>query len=169
MLNLSKYDYNSDYYRLGSIIYFLIFKMHPLIIKRERNITDIFVDYEKVKNYSKNCIDFMNKLIISDYKKRIGYKDINELKDHSWFKGFNWTKLAKKQINSPFQFVSNINKKKCFKIQNSMNHIIRFKKHSKEIFYRRLLEAFEFININIIVKSSVYDRVQLMSNISGFE
>ena len=44
MLNLSKYDYNSDYYRLGSIIYFLIFKIHPLIIRRERNISDIFVD-----------------------------------------------------------------------------------------------------------------------------
>ena len=72
MLNLSVYDYNSDYYRLGSIIYFLIFKIHPFIIKKEKNINDIVVDYQIIKNYSKNCIDFLNELLISDYKKRIG-------------------------------------------------------------------------------------------------
>ena len=62
MLNLSEYDYNSDYYRLGSVIYFLIFKVHPLIIKKQRNISDIVVDYHTTKNYSKDCINFMNKL-----------------------------------------------------------------------------------------------------------
>ena len=81
MLHSSEYDYNSDYYRLGSVIFFLIFKTHPLIIKKENNISDIVVNYKTIKNYSKNCIDFMNKLIISDYKKRIGYNDINIYKN----------------------------------------------------------------------------------------
>ena len=62
MLNFSVYDYNSDYYRLGSIIFFLIFKIHPLIIKKEQNISEIVIDYHVIKNYSANCIDFMNKL-----------------------------------------------------------------------------------------------------------
>ena len=35
MLNFSVYDYNSDYYRLGSLIFFLIFKIHPLITKKK--------------------------------------------------------------------------------------------------------------------------------------
>ena len=99
MLNFSDYDYNSDYYRLGSIIYFLIFKTYPLITKREKNITDIVVDHKTIKNYSENCIDFMNKLIKTDIKKRIGYNNINELKNHSWFNGFNWQKLEKRQIS----------------------------------------------------------------------
>ena len=78
MINFSEYDYNSDYYRLGSIIYYLIFKVYPLHTKKENHIDEIVVDYQKVKNYSKNCVDFMNKLLVSDYKKRIGYNDINE-------------------------------------------------------------------------------------------
>ena len=150
MLNLSVYDYNSDYYRLGSIIYFLIFKIHPFIIKKEKNINDIVVDYQIIKNYSKNCIDFLNELLISDYKKRIGYKDINELKNHSFFKGFNWSKLIKKEIISPFNFVENINGKNCFKIKNSIKHIIRFKRHSREQLYKNMIKKFDYINLEII-------------------
>ena len=77
MLNFSEYDYNSDYYRLGTIIYFFIFKTYPSNIKREMNNNDVIFHYKRFKNYSKNCIDFMNKLIILDYKKRIGYNNIN--------------------------------------------------------------------------------------------
>ena len=57
------YDYNSDYYRLGVIIYYLIFKKNINIIKNERNLTDIIIDSNNIKNYSSSCIDFLNKLI----------------------------------------------------------------------------------------------------------
>ena len=99
ILNYSNYDYNSDYYRLGSVI----------------NISDIFINHTLIKNYSYSCIDFLNKLLISDYIKRIGYKNINELKNHSWFKGFDWKKLEKKQIISPFHFLKM--KKKNYIVQ----------------------------------------------------
>lgn len=150
MLNLSEYDYNSDYYRLGSMIYFLIFKIHPFIIKKKKNITDIFVDYRIIRNYSKNCIDFMNKLLISDYKKRIGYNNINELKNHSFFNGFNWIKLEKKQIISPFNFVSNINKNNCPKKNITRKNIIGFKNHSRKKLYKKLIKKFTYVNIQII-------------------
>lgn len=132
MLNLSLYDYNSDYYRLGSIIFFLIFKTHPLIIKEEKHIKDITIDYHVVKNYSKNCIDFMNKLLISDYKKRIGYNDINELKNHSFFKGFDWINFEKKKIISPFNFVPNNKSKKCIKFKSIQGNLEELKKYSEK-------------------------------------
>ena len=50
MLNRSEYDYNSDYYRLGSILYYLIFKEYPNIIKSNNNITifeDIYINQTK--------------------------------------------------------------------------------------------------------------------------
>ena len=150
MLNLSNYDYNSDYYRLGSIIYFLIFKTYPLTIKRINNKTDINVDYHTIKNYSENCIDFMNKLITSDYKKRIGFNDINELKNHSWFIGLNWTKLKAKEIISPFEFVPNINYEKCKQKEESLDVINSFKKQSKRKFYQKLIKNFDYINIKVI-------------------
>lgn len=96
MMKFQEFDYNSDYYRLGSIIYYLIFKTYPYIVQLQKNITNIQVNYKDAKNYSHNCIDFLNELIISEPKKRIGYKDINELKNHSWFYGFDWNNLEKK-------------------------------------------------------------------------
>ena len=97
MEKLKEYDYNSDYYRLGSIIYYLIFKKYPYTVKIQNNIANIKVNYKDAQNYSQNCLDFLNKLIISDPKKRIGFKAINELKNHPWFIGFDWKNLEKKK------------------------------------------------------------------------
>ena len=62
MYNNSEYDYNSDYYRLGSVIYYLIFKKYPYTIKKEKKINEVFTEYKGISNYSFSCIDFMNKL-----------------------------------------------------------------------------------------------------------
>ena len=93
MLEFKVYDYNSDYFRLGSVIYYLIFKTYPYTVKLKNKITNIKVNYKDIKNYSRDCIDFLNKLIITDPQKRIGFKDINELKNHSWFFGYDWNNL----------------------------------------------------------------------------
>ena len=42
MLNFQKIDYNSDYYRLGSIIYYLIFKKYPNTVKIQNNILYLY-------------------------------------------------------------------------------------------------------------------------------
>ena len=126
MLEDKIYYFNSDYYRFGSIIYYLIFKKYPNVIKKENELKHISIDYKKITNYSYNCIDFINKLIIEDPKKRIGYKDINEIKAHPWFKNFNWDKLETKQIESPFDISYNYSNKyyKCPKFEISNTIII---------------------------------------------
>ena len=101
MINHSIYDYNSDYYRLGSMIYYIIFKNYPNHIRIEKNITNIVINNEN-KNYSASCIDFINKLIVTDYKKRIGFKNINELINHDFFSNLNWSQLINKKMKSPF-------------------------------------------------------------------
>ena len=102
MLNRLTYDYTSDYYRLGGLLYFFIFKTFPNYVKREKNLTEIVIKQNEVKNISSSCIDFINKLIITNYKKRIGFNDVNELKNHHWFKNFNWAEFVNKKMKSPF-------------------------------------------------------------------
>ena len=151
MMKLKEFDYNSDYYRLGSIIYYLIFKTYPYFVKLHNNITDIQVNYNDVKNYSKDCIDFLNKLIISDPKKRIGFKDINELKNHSWFIGYDWYNLEKKNLNSPFKLRENkINQILCIKIFTTDQYLIRYKFNSKLSLYKLLIKQFDYINNDIL-------------------
>ena len=149
----SEYDYNSDYYRLGSIIYYLIFKTYPYTIKKKKNKTDIFINYKNIKNYTCSCIDFLNKLLISDYSKRIGFKNINELVNHNWFKGFNWTKLEERQIKSPYQFIKNeYNNLFCSKFIFPIKYITKFKMKFKNIIYSQLIKNFDFVNLLVIKK-----------------
>ena len=152
MEKLKEYDYNSDYYRLGSVIFYLIFKTYPYIVKLENNVTDIVINNKEIKNYSSNCIDFLNKLIISDPKKRIGFNDINELKNHSWFKGFDWNKLGKKQIDSPFNLIENeFDQSLCIKVDIiSDEYLMRYKSNSKKTLYKVLLKQFDYVNTIIL-------------------
>jgi serine/threonine protein kinase len=151
MMQFKKYDYNSDYYRLGSVIYYLIFKTYPYIVHLQNNITNITVNYKDVKNYSEYCIDFLNKLIISEPEKRIGFKDINELKNHSWFNGYDWNNLEKKKLVSPFKLIENeIDQTLCIPISISEQYLIRYKSNLKLNLYRLLIKQFDFTNTNIL-------------------
>ena len=152
MEKLKEYDYNSDYYRLGSIIFYLIFKTYPYIVKLKNNVTDIIINYKEVQNFSYNCIDFINKLLISDPKKRIGFNDINELKNHSWFKAFDWNKFEKKEIESPFHLIENeFDQSLCIKVDIISNqYLMRYKSNSKKFLYKILIKKFDYIN-NIIL------------------
>ena len=93
ILNGSEFDYNSDYYRIGTILYYLIFKNYVNDIKKKNNIKELKIDYKNITNYTSYCFDFINKLIVSDYKKRIGFKNIKELKEHEWFNYKDFDKL----------------------------------------------------------------------------
>ena len=147
IMNRSDFDYNSDYYRLGSVIYYLIFKNYPNIIKKKYNISDIFINHT-LQNYSYSCIDFITKLLIPDFKKRIGYKSINELKTHSWFEGLDWVKLENKQILSPFSFYKNdFNQLFCDKFIIPLNLQKSYKKKSKNYFYLKTIKNFNFVNL----------------------
>jgi serine/threonine protein kinase len=151
MLKFKTFDYNSDYYRLGSVIYYLIFKTYPYLVKKKKKIANIKINYKDVKNYSKNCINFVNNLLISDPKKRIGFKDINELKYHSWFDGYDWNNLEKKKLDSPFKLIKNeINQTTCHKIKISDKYLMSYKSNSKNRLYKLLIKKFNFVNIRIL-------------------
>ena len=152
MEKLKEYDYNSDYYRLGSVIFYLIFKTYPYFVKLQNNLTEININCI-VNNYSHNLIDFLNKLIISDPKNRIGYKDINELKNHSWFMGYDWNKFEKKEIDSPFNLTENdFDQSLCIKVDIiSYEYLMRYKSNFKTELYKQLIKKFDYAN-SIIVK-----------------
>ena len=153
ILNHSSYDYNVDYYNLGVVIYYLIFKKYVNRVKKQNNLTEIFIDSKNIKNYTSTCIDFLNKLLITDYKTRIGFNNIDELKNHLWFKGFNWKKLKKKKMKSPLIYM----KKKPFTFECHKFKISNLKRNKfinllKKIKYKFLFKNYDFVNKDIINK-----------------
>ena len=66
------------------------------MVKKQAKIENI------ESGWSKESILFINSLLQRNPENRLGYQGINELKHHSWFKGFEWEKLTKNQIVPPF-------------------------------------------------------------------
>lgn len=150
LLNGMEYDYNADYYRLGSMIYYVIFGKFPNDIKEEKHLTDIVVSYNESFNYSFDCIDFINKLIISDKEKRIGYKDINELKNHNFFKNFDWNELISGKMKSPFPKIKNDNLGFCKKPFIYKKNIFLTNELSANETFINILNTYDNINNNIV-------------------
>ena len=60
-----EYDYNSDYYRLGAMIYNVTYGEFPTEYMARHNLTSMIVNFNKTLNYSYSCIDFIYNLIDS--------------------------------------------------------------------------------------------------------
>ena len=152
MIKGLNYDYNSDYYRLGSMLYFMIFKKYPNDLKLKQNLTNISIKYDKKINYSLDCIDFINKLILEDNKERIGFVNIEELKNHSFFKNFNWKDLFEKKINSPFPKIERNNIWLCNKTYDFQKRIFINSIILKNETIINMFLNYDYTNPNIILK-----------------
>ena len=152
MINKLNYDYNSDYYRLGGIIYYNIFRKFPNNIFMEKNLTNIKINYNETKNYSFSCVDFINKLITYDYEKRIGLHHIEDLKNHVFFKNFNWDKLINGTMKSPFPKILKKDLGFCNKPYNFTKKIFIKTSLSKNKTFRNIFLDFDNINQMIVEK-----------------
>lgn len=92
-----------DYYALGVILYEFMLGKHPYkgntrkdymdsIIRNPVTLTIYDFDFGD-QPYSKDAIDFVNGLILRKPIDRLGAKDLNDIKSHSWFNGMNWDQI----------------------------------------------------------------------------
>lgn len=160
MIKKENYDYNSDYYRLGGMIYFIIFKDTPNEVKMRKNTTDISIVFNTSLNFSYSCIDFINKLIVDDYRKRIGFYNLNELKNHEFFKYFDWENLEKKKLKSPFKKIKGKNNGLCNKKYKYKKHAFISTRLLKNKTFKNIFFTYDNIDENLIFEifeKSIYN------------
>ena len=68
--------------------------------------------------FSEELKDLLTQLLCKDPHKRIGVLDKSELKNHEWFKGIDWDKLEKKEVQPPLNL---LNIKRDLDIKNGQN------------------------------------------------
>lgn len=62
-------------------------KVFARILKRDIKFPPVGRDDDMM---SPEAYDFINKLLETDPKKRLGYKDINDIKNHPWLFDIDW-------------------------------------------------------------------------------
>ena len=105
-----KQSYNVDYFSIGILTYELLFGDIPYQGDNISQAKEFFISQEIKMNvksshayFSPEVYDFINSLIKRKPKKRLGYfQGINELKQHKWFKHFNWNALKHFKLKAPF-------------------------------------------------------------------
>ena len=119
------HSYNQcvDYFALGVIAYELMLKRRPYYGKNRKEIKEkILASQIQIKgkdipkDWSIEAADFINKLILRKSKDRLGFHGIQEIKNHPWFKYYNWKNIYLQKEIAPFippQNEDNYDEKYC--------------------------------------------------------
>ena len=106
------HDFAVDYFALGVIVYELMMGERPYQGKNRKEIREQMFSIEiKLDNddlpddwVDENIIDFINKLLTRKKKKRLGYKNGLDVKNHPYFNDILWSQLENMTLESPFVF-----------------------------------------------------------------
>eukprot|EP00455_Lapot_gusevi_P047612 TRINITY_DN6460_c0_g1_i8.p1 TRINITY_DN6460_c0_g1~~TRINITY_DN6460_c0_g1_i8.p1 ORF type:complete len:280 (+),score=64.76 TRINITY_DN6460_c0_g1_i8:66-842(+) len=100
VLNRHKYSYSADVWSFGVTIYELLHNRLPF-----GDSADFERPLEFAKSLSKECQSFIRHLLVVDVKHRLGCgpRGWNEVKEHPWFAGLDWERMARQEIPAPHQ------------------------------------------------------------------
>ena len=98
-----------DYFALGVIGYELMMKKRPYIGKNRKEIKEKIMSQQvQVKKsmvpqgWSVESADFINRLLQRKPANRLGLRGPTEVKEHLWFKGYDWKNLYLGKLKAPF-------------------------------------------------------------------
>ena len=153
------HTYSVDFYAMGIMSYEFVFGDRPYegtsrkelreeIIRKQARIHSNQIP----DGWSREACDFINQLMQRKYEKRLGHNEgIKELKNHRWFRGYDWEALEKKKLKSPFVPPKNDNydKEYCEEIDEySLDTINRYDEYRNHKNYRDMFYGFTYYNIN---------------------
>ena len=103
------HSFEVDFFAIGIIGYEFMKGKRPYNGKNRKEIRDqilmkqIYIKNEEIEDgWTKESVDFINKLLIRKKENRLGYKGINEVKEHPWIKYYPWSMIVDKTLPSPF-------------------------------------------------------------------
>jgi serine/threonine protein kinase len=103
------HSFEVDFFAIGIIGYEFMKGKRPYAGKSRKEIREemlmkqIFIKNEDIEEgWTKESVDFFNKLLIRKKENRLGFKGINELKEHPWIKYYPWNMINDKSLPSPF-------------------------------------------------------------------
>ena len=161
VLFAQNHSFPVDFFAIGVMGYEFMYGERPYIGKNRKEIKHlVFKKQAKIKfedvpsGWSYESVDFINKCLKRKWTKRLGSTSgISELKNHTWFRHFNWEKLYNKNKKAPFipKKGGNYDKKYCEAIEKiSDTTRERYQKYRNQKNFRVLFEEYTYINYELI-------------------
>ena len=97
------YDKTCDWFSFGVVLFEMFCGYHPFKPKGQRIDPKIYLRKTFIpEKVPKTPRDLIEKLFVSNPKKRLGYKGADEVKQHPFFKGVDFDKVLRKEYKPPF-------------------------------------------------------------------
>ena len=182
------HSFTVDFFAIGIMGYEFMMGQRPYLGKNRREIKNIILRKQaKINhsdlpyNWSIESMNFINECLKRKECKRLGYNfGIRELKNHIWFKNFEWDKMYNKIMTSPFipKKEGNYDKKYCEGPDKiSQKTLERYQSYYQRDDYNIIFNGYTYIyfenenedfgNIytkNIITKSSTNATTSTLNN-----
>ncbi len=106
ILSSEGYDDAVDWWSLGCVMYEMMVGIVPFRLPKGAQLSEdlykkkvVFPDF-----ISPDAKDLISQLLVVKPKKRLGYgpDGAEKIKGHAWFKGINWEKAWKQELNPPY-------------------------------------------------------------------
>ena len=109
VMNAQNHTIAVDYFALGVIGYELMMRKRPYLGKNRKEIKEKIMSHQvQVKKnmvpqgWSVESADFINRLLQRKPANRLGLRGPTEVKEHPWFKGYDWKNLYLGKLKAPF-------------------------------------------------------------------
>ena len=161
VLLAQNHSFPVDFFAIGIMGYEFMLGERPYIGRNRKEIKHLVlrkqakIEEEDIPNgWSYESVDFINKCLRRKQSKRLGFENgVSELKDHEWFKDFNWDKLYNKKIKAPFipKKGGNYDKKYCEAIEKiSDTTFERYQSYMNQKNFGKIFAGYTFINYELI-------------------
>ena len=149
-----------DFFAIGIIGYEFMMGERPYLGKTRKEIKQLVlkrqarIEREDIpEGWSLESVDFINKCLKRKESRRLGYRNgIIELKNHSWFKDFDWESLLNKTMQAPFvpKKSGNYDKKYCELIEKiSDTTLERYNDYLNQKNFRHVFDGYTCVNIEM--------------------
>ena len=149
-----------DFFAIGIMGYEFIYGERPYLGKSRKEIKQQVlrkqakIDPDDILDgWGPESIDFINSCLKRKDSKRLGFTGgVNDLKNHVWFKDFDWDALYNKTLRAPFipPKTGNFDKKYCEHVEKHTEETLeRYQEYRERKNFEKLFEGYTYINDEI--------------------
>ena len=160
VLLAQNHSFPVDFFAIGVMGYEFMLGQRPYLGKNRKEIKhqvlrrQAKIEPDDIPNgWSTESVDFINNCLKRKDSRRLGYTGgVIDLKNHIWFKDFDWDALFNKTLKAPFipPKGGNFDKKYCEAVENHTEETLeRYQQYREKKNFERLFEGYTYINYEL--------------------
>ena len=160
VLLAQNHSFPVDFFAIGVMGYEFMLGQRPYLGKNRKEIKhqvlrrQAKIEPDDIPNgWSTESVDFINNCLKRKDSRRLGFTGgVSDLKNHIWFKDFDWDGLFNKTLKAPFipPKGGNFDKKYCEAVENHTEETLeRYQQYREKKNFERLFEGYTYINYEL--------------------